>query len=274
MDNFLVSVKKFFSNKNTVTVIGVLVAVAILYVGYNWRVKQAVTLIDVPVSTQEIGSRTLITKEMITYMSVPQSLVNKSQNIVVNESLIVGKYVSFGTTIAANSMFYSSQLLTSQEMPDSAFANIPDKYTIYSLGVNLQSTYGNSIFPGNYIDLYFKAIDDAGKVMFGKIIESIEVLAVKDNAGNHVFESTVEERTPSVLLFAVPDDMFDLLKKAEYITGNSIEVIPVPRNAAYTANPGETQVSSEYIKEFILSKTTYIPANTVVTEPETETPAE
>ena len=139
-------------------------------------------------------------------------------------------------------------------MPDSAFANIPDNYTIYSLGVDLHSTYGNSIYPDNYIDLYFKAIDDTGVVMYGKLIESIKVLAVKDSQGNHVFETTVESRTPSELLFAVPDDMFDLLRRADYITGSSIEITPVPRNASYSANPGETLITSEQIKNFINAK--------------------
>ena len=189
-------------------------------------------------------------------------MVKNSPNLITNVNELINNYVSFGTTIPANSMFYKSQILTSNELPDSAFANIPDGYTIYSLGVDLHSTYGNSIYPGNYIDLYFKGVDDANLLMFGKLIESIEVLAVKDSQGNHVFESTVESRTPAELLFAVPNDMYDLLMKAEYISGASIEIIPVPRNASYSADPGETIVSSDYIRAFILSKSATIPQNT------------
>ena len=61
------------------------------------------------------------------------------------------------------------------------------------------------------------------------------------------------------MVFAVPDDMFSLLKKANYISGNSVEIIPVPRNASYSANPGETRVSSAYIQDFILSQSVVIP---------------
>ena len=152
--------------------------------------------------------------------------------------------------------------MTEDKIPDSAFADIPDGYTIYSLGVNLHTTYGNSICPENYIDLYLKATDDSGKIIFGKLIESIEVLDVKDNSGNHVFETTAESRTPSELLFAVPDEMYLLLMKAGYISGG-VEIIPVPINASYSENPGETLVSSEYIKNFILSKTAAIPDNVI-----------
>lgn len=267
MGNILTTIKRFLSNKNTVTILGVLLGILVLYIGYNYRVKQATTPITIPYAKEELSSRTLITSDMIGYMEVSSSVVKRSTNLITNAQQLINNYVAFGTTIPANSLFYKSQVLTSDEMPDSAFENIPTGYTIYSLKVDLHSTYGNSIYPGNYIDLYFKGIDETQKVMFGKMIESIEVYAVKDSQGNHVFETTVESRTPSELLFAVPNDMYELLKKAEYITGSSIEIIPVPRNKSYSSNPGETVVSSDYIRNFILSKSATIPQNVTTTTP-------
>ena len=265
MGNIITTVKRFLGNKNTVTILGVILGIVVLYIGYNYRVKQATTPVTVPYAKEEISSRTLITSDMIGYMEVSSSVVNESPNMITNASELINNYVAFGTTIPANSLFYDSQILTSDEMPDSAFADIPDGYTIFSLSVDLHTTYGNSIYPGNYIDLFFKGIDDTQKIMFGKLIESIEVLAVKDSEGNHVFETTVESRTPAELLFAVPDDMYDLLMKAGYITSSSIEIIPVPRNASYSANPGETVVSSDVIRDFILAKSAIIPQNTTTT---------
>ena len=265
MGNIVTTIKRFLGNKNTVTIIGVILGILVLYIGYNYRVKQATTPISVPYAKEEIASRTLITSDMIGYREISSTVVNESTNLITNANDLINNYVAFGTTIPANSIFYESQILTSDEMPDSAFADIPDGYTIYSLGVDLHTTYGNSIYPGNYIDLYFKGVDDTDKIMFGKLIESIEVLAVKDSEGNHVFETTVESRTPAELLFAVPNDMYDLLMKAGYISGSSIEIIPVPRNASYSANPGDTVVSSDYIKNFILAKSATIPQNVTTT---------
>lgn len=262
MGNITTGLKRFLTNKNTVTIIGVILGVIVLYIGYSIRVKNELKLIKIPVAKTDIASRTLITEDMITTITIPQSTANSIPNLVQNETLIVGKYLSYGTSIAANSMFYSSYLLTSDDMPDSAFADIPENSTIFSLSVSLNSTYGNSIFPSNYIDLYIRTTDSAGKLLFGKFIESIEVLDVKDSIGNHVFESSVESRTPSELLFAVPDEMFLLLKKAQYL---GAEIIPVPRNAAYSANPDTTSVSSTYIKEIILSKTATIPDEVITT---------
>lgn len=261
MNNILISLKKFLSNKNTVTILGVLIGIVVLYLAYNWRVNQAITPVKVPYAKEEIPARTLITEEMIGYMEVPQSMVTSNKNLLTSSSAVVGKYVSYAATIPANGLFYKELVLEAKEMPDSAFADIPDGYTIYSLNVDLHTTYGNSIFPNNMIDLFFKATEDDGKVIFARLIKSIKVLAVKDSQGRHVFETTTEDRQPSELLFAVPDDMYLLLMKAGYISSD-VEILPIPRNAKYTASAGETEVTSDYIKEFILSKTTYLPEET------------
>jgi len=258
MTNILTSIQRFLSNKNTVTIIAVILGIVVIYLGYNWRVKEATNPVSVPYAKQEISSRTLITESMIGYMQIPKNMVTKNANLVTSSGNIIGKYAAFGTTIPTNSLFYSSALMEAAEMPDSAFADIKDGYTVFSLNVTLQTTYGNSIFPGNAIDLYIKYVDDTGKIVFGKFIESIEVMAVKDSSGNHVFETTVESRTPSELLFAVPDYMFELLMKSKYI-GYSLVILPIPRNASYSADKGETQIASMSIEEFIKSKTVLLP---------------
>ncbi len=258
MGKLVNSLRRFLTNKNTVTIIGVVVGVLVLYLAYNWRVKQAVTMVSVPYAKQEITSKKLITSDMVGSIQVPQTMLSSSNNIVQSQSEVIGKYVSYGTTIPMNSLFYRELLVTADEMPDSAFAEIPDGYTIYSLSVNLHTTYGNSIYPDNYIDLYIKAMED-GRVIFGKFIESIKVLAVKDSQGRHVFETASETRQPAELLFAVPNSMYALLMKAGYVTTGNIEIIPVPRNASYSANPGDTLVSSEYIQEFILNQSVMLP---------------
>lgn len=263
MNSLIGTFKKFFGNKNTVTIVGVIAGILVLYIGYNWRVNKVISPIKVPYAKVAIGPKQMITEDMIGYKKVSSEIVELSPNLLTNSSDVVNHYAAIGTTIPANSLFYDESVVELKELPDAAFANIQDGYTIYSLNVDMQSTYGNQIYPDNYIDLYLKATDDSDKVIFGKLIESIKVLAVKDAQGNHLFEDTVETRQPSELLFAVPDDMYLLLMKAGYIKGN-VDIIPVPRNASYSANPGETSVASDYIKNFILSKTVTIPENSTV----------
>ncbi|MDO4341711.1 MAG: hypothetical protein Q4C44_03095 [bacterium] len=262
MNNILVGIKRFLGNKNTVTIMGVLAGIAVLYIGYNWRVKQAIEPKSVPYAKQEIAANTLITNDMVGSVKVSKNMVDSTQNLATSNNQVVGKYVAYDSTIPEGSLFYKSQLMTEEQLPNYIVRNIPEGYTVYSLEVNSHLTYANSIMPNDYIDLYFKAIDDENKVIFTKLIESIKVIAVKDSQGKSVFSSESKNSQPAELVFAVPDDMFLLLKKSDYITSNSIAIVPVPRNANYTENPNATQVASDVIIDFILSKSAYIPENT------------
>ncbi len=248
--------KKFFGNKNTVTILGIILGIGVLVFSYSYRVNKAIQPLRVPYAKVEIGSATEITAEMIGTIDVPSSFTSKATNLVTDSSQIIGKRVAIGTTIPRNGLFFQDQVITTEELPDAAFANIPDGYTIYALPVNIKSSYYNSIYPGNYIDLYLNASDDNNRPIFGKLISSIEVLDVKDDRGNHVFENGDSLGDPSVFLFVVPDEMYLFLKKAELLR---YEIIPIPRNASYSANPGDTEYSSEYLKSLILSKTAVIP---------------
>jgi hypothetical protein len=103
--------------------------------------------------------------------------------------------------------------------------------------------------PGDFIDLYFSAEDD-GIVIFGRFIESIQVLAVKDSQGHHVFTSS-SNGIPDQLLFAVPDYFFILLRQSDLIRTNNIQLHPVPRNKEYTESAGDTMITSQEIVAFI-----------------------
>ena len=117
----------------------------------------------------------------------------------------------------------------------------------------METTYGNSIYPNKKIDIYMKAVDETGKIIVGKLIEDVNVLAVRDSSGKDVFEDTSDTRTPAYLVFALSDEIHILVRKAKYITTNSIELFPVPHGGNYNSE-GETKVSTEYLKEFINAK--------------------
>ena len=252
MNNLKASMKKFLGNKNTVTILGIIVCLVVLYIGYNYRINSKVELVQVPYARETIQPRTYIKKDMIGTMNVPKSFL--VGNYYTNINSIVGKYSNYNTIIAKGSLFYSDAVINERDLPDSAFSNIPTGYTVYNFPVTMTTTYGNSMYPGNYINLYFKAIDDTGKIIFGKLISNIEILDVKDSSGRHVFENTGEARTPSFIIFAVPEDVHLLIRKAMYLTKVSAELIPVPNTEVITEED-TVEVSSATIKEFVLSKT-------------------
>lgn len=252
MGNLGFKFKKFLQNKNTVTLIGTILILAILYFGYNWRIQQAITPVKVPYAVTTIQPRTKITEDMIDYVEVLPSMVNS--DTLTNVANIVNKWSNYNTIIPKGSLFYKSTVVAADELPDSALINIPEGYVPFNLSVNINSTYGNSVFPNNYIDIYFKALDPDGKPMVGKLIENVKVLAVKDKNGRHVFENSDEERTPAIIIFAVPEDIHLLLRLAESLSNVkaiSAQLIPVPTTESYSAEPGAIKLTSTSLKNFI-----------------------
>ncbi len=258
MDKIKEEIKKVLSNKNTLTIIIVIIGIICLYAIYNYRVTQAVTTIRVPYAKKELTSRSQITTDAIGYTELPKRIA-KNLGVVTSTANITNNYVKYGETIPANSFFYKDYIVTFEEATTNEFSNIPDEYTAYSLTVDINSTYGNSIYTGNYVDLFVKATSSANRVIFGRLIQGIKVLAVLDSSGNDVFESSTETRTPAQMWFALPDELYTLLKKTEYIGG--VSVMPIPRNASYSATDRDATIDSQYIQNFILSKSITVNQN-------------
>ena len=254
MGNIIISIKRFLGNKNTVTILGVVVGIVVLYVGYNWRVKQAVEPQSVPYAKVEIAGNTLITKDQIGSIKVSKNFVDTTSGLVTSSSQVIGKYVSYDTKIPEGGLFYSSQLMAAEQRPNYITEDIEECHTLYSLSVNMHTTYANAIMPDDYIDLYMSATSDDGKVIIAKLIESIKVRDVRDSQGKSVFSSMSTSKTPSELIFSVPNDMFLLLTRADNIRSNNISIFPVPRNKEYTENAAATQVASQEIIDLINSK--------------------
>lgn len=255
MNNLKASTKKFLGNKNTVTILGVILCLVILYIGYNYRINSKVELVSVPYAKQTIQPRTYITNDMIGTMNVPKSFL--VGNYYTTDKSIIGKYSNYNTIIAKGSLFYTDLVVDEKDLPDSAFSDVPEGYTVIIYPVNIYSTYANSMAPGSYINIYYKSLNDDGEVMFGKFISNIEVLDVKDSSGRHVFENSEEARTPAYMLFAVPEETHLLLRKALYLKNYDVELLLIPNTATLTEDQKVT-VSSLQIEEFINSKTAFV----------------
>lgn len=243
--------KNLLANKNVVTIIGAVLIVVVLYAFYSWRVNKAIEPIKVPYAKVEIGPRTEITSDMIAYVDIQQSALKG--NVLTNANTqIVGMYTNVNNTIPAGSMFYKEALVRFEELADSFLIEMPEDQVAYNFRADVMSTYGNSVYPGNYVDIYFKGVQN-GKIIFGKLAQNLKVLAVKDGNGNHVFENTSEGRVPSQIIFAVPTDLHEILRTAEYIA--DAELILVPTNVSYKLDSEEiyTEITSEEIRAYIES---------------------
>ena len=248
---------KFLKNKNTVTILGVLACIAILFVGYNIRINQKTALATVYYAKNTIQPKTLITEDMVSRMQVPESFIKGDYYKSYND--IVGKYSNYNTMIAQGSIFYRDLLVEEENLPDAVLYNVNEGERVVSFPVNTVSTYGNSIMPGNIVDIYVKLYDD-GKLVYGEFFEKIEVLAVKDGSGKNVFDSTEESRTPAYLYFALPEAKYLLFSSLSYIgedrsDNNKTEIVVVPNTTKFDVKDATaTEVTSDYLYKYVLDK--------------------
>lgn len=264
MNNFVIGLKRFFTNKNVVTIILVIVVLVILYVGYSSSIKKQTNPVSVPVAAKTIAPETQITSEDVTYIQVANSMVD--QNVVRNSWDIVGKYTNINVTVPQGSMFYYEWLKNAEEIPGNWIEqlNHEEGELGYYMDVTIESTLGNSVLPNTYIDIYMKANDENGTIMFGKLLKNVKVLVVHDSSGKNIFANSNDIGSPSKIGFAVNPDMYILLKKADYL---NIELVLAPRGSKV---PTEDYiiVTSSTLRDYIDAQTITIEEDIIAEENE------
>lgn len=263
MNNFVIGLKKFFTNKNVVTIILVIVILVVLYWGYTSSIKKQTNPVNMPVAAKKINPKTQITGEDVIFKQVPNSMI--SENALRSTNTIVGKYTNINVTIPEGSLFYRDWLVDEKKIPGNWIEQLDIKNgeNGYYMNVDVASTLGNNVLPDTYIDIYMKAQDENGTIFFGKLMKNVKVLAVHDSAGKDVFNDTDEVLTPSKIGFAVKQDMYILLQKSEYING--VELIIAPRGATV---PTENYVivTSATLRDYIDAQTTTIEEDAIPEE--------
>lgn len=248
------NLSKILKNKNTVTILGVVICLVILYVGYSIRINQKTALVEVYYANQTIQPKTLITADMVSKTQVPAAFIKG--NYYRNYDDIVGKYSNYNTMIASGSIFYTDLLIEESSLPDGALHKLEDGNKLVSYNVDTESTYGNSLMPGNLVDIYVKILTDDDKVVYGRLMEQVEILAVKSDDGKNVFDSTDEVLTPAYLYFGLPENKYLLFSALNYIKeefkGYNIEIVFVPNTMSYEDKTA-VQVTSTYLYNFILT---------------------
>lgn len=257
MGNLSGTLKKFMGNKNTVTILGVLICILVLYFGYNYRVNKDTKMVRVPYAIDTIQPKTQITKEMIGYMEIPESFEGSFYTYNDINSLI-GKYSNYNTVIPKGSLFYEELVIAEDKIPDAIFYNVQDGYVVDNYKVNMDSTYANSIMPDSIIDIYVK-YNNNGKISYGKFFENVSVLAVRDSTGANVFESSEETRTPAYMFLALPETKYLAFKMLQYVNevyrDYDVDILLVPNTKEYTAEEeGAIRVTSNDILAFVEDK--------------------
>lgn len=247
MGNLLTTLKRFITNKNTVTILTVIAGIIVLWYFYTYRVNQAITTIKVPYAVNVIDTGKIIETDNIEYKEITRSTLNDS-DMITDISYLEGKYICMGTSIPANGFFYKSQICEKEELPNSIFENLAEGQTLYTLPIDSRISYANRLTPGKQFVLYMRTRTDDNKILSGPLFEeTIEILSVTDSNGKDVFWDS-DAGNSAYLLFVVTEENYNLLMAAEDL---NVELYPVIMGGTYTPSIGETYTTSENLQYFI-----------------------
>ena len=246
---------KFLRNKNTVTILGIILILFLLFIGFNATIQSTVNPISVPVAKEKILPETQITQDKVQYASVSKIVLE--DNVLTSLNDIIGKYTNVNVTIPAGSMFYKEWLVNSSDLPGNWLKQIDfaSGEEPYYFDVDTASTYGNSILPGSYIDIYLGTCEatEATVCIYGKLFSNIKVLAVHDSSGNNVFSDPENVGTPAYSLFALSHDNYNLLTRAQKILINNknLRIDVIPHGEDNNTNATGAVVNSATLRDFV-----------------------
>jgi len=267
MNNFMIGLKRFITNKNVVTILLVLVILVVLYFGYSGSIKKQTNPVSMPAAAQTIGPKTKITSELLVYKQVPAGMIDDSA--IRNTALLLDMYTNVNVTIPAGSLFYDEWLVDAENLPGNWIEQLDYEKGEhgYYMDVNVESTLGNNVLPNTYIDIYMSAYDENGTPMFGKLMKNVKVLVVHDGSGNNVFDGEENVGTPSKIGFAVSQDYYILLKKAEIL---NIDLVLAPRGAT-VPEQDSVIVTSQTLRDYIDAQTITVEEDVITGEIENPT---
>ena len=260
MGNVLNAIKNIISNKNTLTILGVLAGVVAIYFVYDNRVKSATSLVQAYYVKSPVTSNTQLTKEMLGKVQVNANVTKIYKGLVTNESQIKDKnneyfYVNYDHSLSAGQLLSTEDLVApDKKLPNKTY-KLDQNLKQFDISVDLNLTQGNSIAPGNSIDLWVLGKSEDKSIIFTRFVENLEVIDVVDSkwittAGN-------ESGVPKWLITAVDEETWLLLKKSERLNNYEFKLVPVVRAKAYDPEV-PTTVVSDHIKGIIESNTSYI----------------
>lgn len=194
---------------------GLLVAGAVLVcVGFLFdvAVKKSVDYIEIPVAAAMISPRTKISESHIRMERVPSALVSDNVHISIDD--ILDLWVKYSVTLAPGSFFYHEYVEEAENVGDLPQLMLEHGQGVASLAVDLLTSAGNTLLPGQYVDIVFTSKDKRKPIISDVIFRSVRVLAVKDRNGLDMSDPK-SQKIPAVALFALNQQDIPLFLHAQ-----------------------------------------------------------
>lgn len=261
MSQFVNYLRSIASNKKTLEGLIIIVITIVIWVVYNNLVATGKNPGVVYVAKKALYPGSIITSDSIGRANVSKKYLSKLETVKQGDyaKIISGDYcVKDGYSIPKNGLVYLDAITSENCNNLYEDEDFDGTYYIYHLSVDNTTSYGNSILPGSYIDLYLRINANSpaknSRMVFQNFIKHIKVYKVM-NKGKDVFAQD-PYNTPTHLWFKVGKEDWEVLKSIEKLSGYGFKLVPIPRGASYSEkfqNEGEN-IKSEYydrLKQYI-----------------------
>jgi Flp pilus assembly protein CpaB len=116
--------------------------------------------------------------------------------------------------LAPGSFFYHEYVEEAQNVGDQPQLMLERGQGVASLAVDLLTSAGNTLWPGQYVDIVFTSKDKRKPIISDVIFRSVRVLAVKDRNGLDMSDSK-SQKIPAVALLALNQQDIPLFLHAQ-----------------------------------------------------------
>ena len=207
-------------HKLLVSLILVILMSMLTYISYKQALLKAAKLVEIPVTSKYLKSNTLITKEDITYITLPAFVI--LDNVETDSNNIIGKYINTFDALGKNSLFYKDIIIEATSIDNAYLFDLKNNEVAISIDADVKSSYANSILVGQLIDLYFignlktNFLDNTStNLVYGQIVKNARVIAVKDKNGDSI--NAESELDTNVVVVALSQEDANIVELAKNI---------------------------------------------------------
>lgn len=188
--------------------------------------NSALETVDVVVANTTLAPRSIIEEKHLKVIAFPKGSLDSS--VYIDSKDVVGKVVSYDSTIHPNSMFFKSSIESISDVLDAPILALKDDQRAVSMQVDMIKSSGNTLLPGQYVDVVLTLPIRNKNPLVDVIFEAVRVLAVKDRYGYDMSDSK-SQKVPHVALLAIHEqDVSDFYLALEK---GSIHLVPLSTNS-------------------------------------------
>ncbi len=155
---------------------------------------------QVYVAKSKLIPRIPITEDDLEVINMPKHLI--PSNIIQNKDEIIGKVIAYDSSVYQGMFFFSEALDDPIQSKDAPLLRLKENQVAVSLGVDVIQSLGNTLLPGQYVDIVYTYPIRNQNPIVDTIYKNVRVLSLKDRYGLDM-DDPKSQKAPHVILLAL-----------------------------------------------------------------------